>query len=140
MPPLDANKSYVLPGISLAVAAESLFLANLLILPVLSFFLLLLLYSKYRKADDKTGVCHLRQTLLASIWGGILIVLVTVVILLMGGFDNGWTWVVVITYFTTIHATFVLLGALGLAKAMADKHYHFPLIGFICSDITNHQT
>ena len=135
MPPMDDNKSYVLPGISLATAAETLFLANLLILPVFSFLLLILLYSKYRKTEDTTGLCHMRQTLLASIWGGILIVLVTLIILLMGGFDNGWTWVVVITYFTTIHATFVLLGALGLAKAMAGKHYHYPLIGFICSDI-----
>ncbi|MCW9013994.1 MAG: hypothetical protein OQL06_09445 [Gammaproteobacteria bacterium] len=139
MPLLDANTEYVLPGITLAVAAESLFLANLLILPLISFLMLIYLNIKNRATEDSTGLCHLRQTMLASIWGGILIVLVTLGIILMGGFDNGWTWVVVITYFTTIHATFVLLGALGLAKAMANKHYHYPLISFVCSDIKNYQ-
>ena len=135
MPPLDDNFETVWPGISLGVAAETLFLANLLILPVISFLILIYLHVKYRATGDITGLCHLRQTTLAGIWGGILIGLVSIIIVLMGGFDNGWTWVVVITYFTTIHATFVLLGALGLAKAMANKHYHYPLISFICSDL-----
>jgi uncharacterized Tic20 family protein len=36
---------------------------------------------------------------------------------------------VVVLYFTTCHATLVLLGVLGLAKALAGQCYRFPLVG-----------
>ena len=57
-------------------------------------------------------------------------------ILLFGGYDQPWTWVLLIIYFTTIHATLVLLGVVGLSKALAAKHYHYPLIGPKCPQET----
>jgi uncharacterized Tic20 family protein len=70
----------------------------------------------------------------ASLWAGVMLVLVNGLIILLGGYDAPSTWVVVILYFTTIHATLILIGTLGLARAMAGKHYHYPLVGVVCSE------
>ena len=52
-----------------------------------------------------------------------------IIIVLLGGYQSPDTWVVVVIYFTSCHATLVLLGVLGLAKAMAGQCYRFPLVG-----------
>jgi uncharacterized Tic20 family protein len=36
---------------------------------------------------------------------------------------------VVVLYFTFIHSTLILLGILGLVKALAGQHYRYPLLG-----------
>ncbi|WP_126452184.1 hypothetical protein [Sulfuriflexus mobilis] len=128
LPPSDEK-----PGQGLATVAELLYLFNLLLLPGIAFIILLLVYMRYRNTSPPLAVCHLRQTVSASIWAGVMLVLVNALIILLGGYDSPSTWIVVILYFTTIHATLILLGSLGLAKAMANKHYHFPLIGRSCS-------
>lgn len=113
----------------MAVMAESLYLINLLLLPGLAFVVLLILYIRHIHDCSPLCQCHLRQTLRASLWAGILIIIVSAGIALFGGYDQPGTWVALIIYFTTIHATLVLLGVVGLAKALAGKHYHYPLIG-----------
>ena len=52
-----------------------------------------------------------------------------VFIILLGGYDGPYTWMIVILYFTICHSTLILLGMMGLAKALAGKCYRFPLIG-----------
>ena len=42
---------------------------------------------------------------------------------------SGRVWVVAILYFTCIHSTLVLLGAIGLARALSGRTFRFPLIG-----------
>ena len=76
----------------------------------------------------------LDQTLSASVWGGILLVVINAMILLLGGYDGPFTWMIVIIYFTICHSTLILLGMLGLAKALAGKCYRYPLIGFRLPD------
>lgn len=122
------------PGWMLAVIAETLFLLNLLLLPVVAFIILSIIFLIYHKQAEPLARCHLRQTFIASIWAGVMLVLVNGVILLLGGYDSPSTWIVVILYFTTIHATFIFLGTFGLTRAMNNKHYHFPLIGSLCSE------
>jgi hypothetical protein len=122
------------PGQSLAVTAEVLYLANLLLLPGLAFFMLLGLWRKHRHAAPPLARCHLRQTLAASLWAGMLLVIANAAILLLGGYRQPGTWVVAIIYFTMFHSTFVLLGVLGLARAMAGKPYIYPLIGRRCDE------
>ena len=46
-----------------------------------------------------------------------------------GGYHQPYTWVVLLLYFTTAHASLVLLGVLGLARAMAGQGFRYPLIG-----------
>lgn len=130
MPHLESNGDA--PGQTLAVTAEALYIANLLVLPGLSFIILLKLYFKHRSSAPLLAICHLKQTVSASIWAGILLVVANLVILLLGGYTSANTWTVLIIYFTTCHSTLVLLGILGLAKAMAGQKFIFPLLGRPC--------
>ncbi|MEZ5589312.1 MAG: hypothetical protein R3F53_00765 [Gammaproteobacteria bacterium] len=116
-------------GKNLAVRAESLFLINLLLLPGLAFVLLLVLWWRHRADPSPLARNHLQQTVVASLWAGSLLVLVNGLIIVLGGYQSAATWVIVILYFVTCHAVLVLLGALGLSKALAGQRYRFPLIG-----------
>ena len=128
----DRGAGSGVPGQSLAVMAEVLYLANLLLLPGLAFLILLAEWRKHRHTAPALARCHLRQTLAASLWAGVLLVIANAAIILLGGYRQPSTWVVTILYFTMFHSTFVLLGVLGLAKAMAGKPYIYPLIGRRC--------
>jgi hypothetical protein len=119
------------PGQALAVVAEALFLANLLLAPGLAFAAIAWLWFGQREAPPLAR-CHLDQAFWVSLWGGVLIVVASSAILMLGGFGWRWTWVAVILYFTCIHSTLVVFGAFGLAKAMAGKPYVYPLIGRRC--------
>lgn len=127
MPPSADN----LPGQALAVAAESLFLANLLVAPGLAFLAIAWLRLRHPAAPPLAR-CHLDQAFFVSLWGGALLVVASGIFIALGGLAWEWTWVVVILYFTTVHSTLLLFGALGLAKAMAGKSYAYPLIGPRC--------
>ncbi|MDS4019429.1 MAG: hypothetical protein RKR03_02785 [Candidatus Competibacter sp.] len=126
-PPASDEVSF--PGQGLAVAAESLYLINLLLLPGLAFLALLWLYLRRRDDAPPLARGHLRQTLSASLWAGALLVVANLVVVALGGYDAAWTWVVVILYFTTAHTTLVVLGILGLARSLAGQPYRYPLVG-----------
>jgi hypothetical protein len=134
LPPSDAERDA--PGSTLATIAEALYLLNLLLLPGIAFGLLLWLYRKHVRNAPPLARCHLRQTLSASLWAGALLVLVNGAIIALGGYHAPSTWVIVVLYFTTAHACLVLLGTLGLARAMAGKPYIYPLIGRPCPELS----
>lgn len=135
MPPSAPEHEVTQPaGQSLAVLAEILYLANLLLLPGLGFLALLIVYLRQIKQAPPLAACHLRQTVSASIWAGIILVIANLVIIALGGYTSSWTWVIVIIYFTVCHAALVLLGTVGLARAMAGKNYRFPLVGRPCDE------
>lgn len=118
-----------IPGREIAVAAEALYLANLMLIPGLGFMALLALWWQQRRKAPALARGHLRQTLAASVWAGVLLVLANGLILLAGGYGAASTWVVVILYFTVCHSTLIFCGAIGLARALAGKPFRFPLIG-----------
>lgn len=117
-----------MPGRGLAIAAESLFLANLMIAPGLAFVALIWLRRHHADAPPLAR-CHLAQAFFVSLWGGVLLVAASGAVLALGGLAWKWTWVIVILYFICIHSTLILFGVLGLAKALAGKPYVYPLIG-----------
>lgn len=117
------------PGQGLAVMAESLYLANLLVLPGIAFAALLWLWFRHKDSAPPLARQHLGQATVVSIVGGILIVCLSGVLIALGGLHWPWTWVVVITYFVCIHGALVLLGMFGLAKAMAGQTWRYPIIG-----------
>lgn len=125
----EHDRDAEVPGAGLAIAAESLYLANLLLVPGLSFGVLLWLFLTRRRTAPPLARCHLDQTVSASLWAGILLVGVNAAILLVGGYDGPNVWTVVIVYFTVFHSTLVLLGMLGLARAMAGQCWRYPLVG-----------
>jgi hypothetical protein len=77
----------------------------------------------------RTWRARIHQAFSASLWGGILLVLVNLLILALGGHEAIGTWTLVILYFTTVHATFVLIGIVGLAKALAGRCWRIPITG-----------
>ncbi len=117
------------PGQGLAVTAESLFLVNLMLAPGLGFLALAWLWFKRRGAAPSLARCHLDQTFWVSLWGGGLLVGFCAAFLVLGGLHWEWTWVVVVLYFTCVHSTLILLGVVGLSKALSGKPWVYPLIG-----------
>ncbi|MDM8566101.1 hypothetical protein QUF74_10660 [Candidatus Halobeggiatoa sp. HSG11] len=118
-----------IPDRKMAVIAESLYLLNLTIIPGIAFLALIWLFIKYDNVATRISGCHLRQTFSASIWVGLLLVLVTWVMLSTMNHDSPYTWMIVIPYFVICHSVLVLLGIMGLAKALAGKKFHYPIIG-----------
>jgi len=90
-------------------------LLNLTALPVIAFILLLFLYKKTEKnrIDRYYTVLAIKTNLAA----GVALVLVTGLMLLLGGFDSPWTWVYVISYFVFIHALFILFATWTLTRS-----------------------
>ena len=121
-------------GQNLAVLAEALYLINLLLLPGIAFVVLLGIWLKYKTSAPALARQHLKQTILVSMIGGFLIIVLSALILTLGGLDWEWTWVILIIYFTCIHSTLVLLGMYALIKAMNGQMWHFPLIGPVIDD------
>jgi len=115
-----------------AVLAEVLYLVNLLLLPGIAFLALLWLYWSRRAAPDWVRE-HIRQTVVASVAAGVLLIGGTLLIIGIGGQETGTTWAVVVVYFVVCHASLVLLGALGLSRAMAGQAYRYPVLGRIAA-------
>jgi hypothetical protein len=118
---------------TLAVVAEALYLANLTLIPGVAFALLAVLWFRHGTTGSVLARNHLRQTFWVSLYGGVLIVLVTGTVLArwgtVRGHGSGAVWVVAVLYFTCIHSTLVLLGVAGLARALAGQCFRYPVIG-----------
>jgi len=119
----------LIDGAGTAVAAESLYLVNLLLAPGLGFLILLWLWRRERGSAPPLAAAHLAQALSGSIWAGVLLLVANGLFLLLGGYRGPNVWIVVITYFTLCHSMLVVFGAFGLAKAMAGQCWRYPLIG-----------
>ncbi|GAB6044168.1 hypothetical protein [Endothiovibrio diazotrophicus] len=115
-------------GRRLAIAAEALYLINLLMLPGLGFIALATLYWRRHRHAPPLAAAHLEQTLAASLWAGVLIALISGVLWLAGG-GSAAGWTMTVLWFTVAHTSLVLLGIIGLAHAMAGRCWHFPLVG-----------
>ncbi|KPK11626.1 MAG: cytochrome C oxidase subunit III [Acidithiobacillales bacterium SG8_45] len=137
MPPsADSNETYRSPpGQTLAVVAESLYLLNLLLAPGLAFVALVVVYLRTVRTAPPLAVCHLRQTLSASLWAGVILVIINASIVVFGGYDAPYTWMFVVLYFTACHSVLIFLGMMGLAKAMAGKAWRYPLVGRACPEM-----
>lgn len=129
VPPERGQADQVPAGQGTAVLAESLYLANLLLLPGIAFALLVWLYLGKERGTPPLAKAHLDQTFSASLWAGGLLLGVSLMIAASGGFSGPWVWTILITYFTICHSTLVMLGIFGLAKAMAGQCFRFPLVG-----------
>ncbi len=118
--------------IRLAIAIESLYLGNLLLAPGLAYAVVLWLHFTGRTVGKPVAACHLAQTLRAGLLGVILPLVTITYIMAVGGFVTLGAWVAAEVYVIFIHTPLILLGLVGLIKAMAGKPYRFPLIGKRC--------
>ena len=62
-------------------------------------------------------------------WGGLLLVVISVAFFLLGGLVIPWTWVIGILYFTFVHSSLILLGVMGLSRAINGRSWRFPVFG-----------
>ncbi|MGD2117189.1 MAG: hypothetical protein PVG66_02420 [Chromatiales bacterium] len=113
----------------LAVAAEVLYLVNLLLLPVIAFIILLLMFFLRKDTASVLARSHMKQAVITSLWAAALLVIVNGIILLVGGYHGPYVWMTVIIYFTLGHSSFILLGVIGLIKALAGQYWQYPLVG-----------
>lgn len=113
----------------LAIRAQVLYLINLMILPGIAFLAQIWLYGQYYKDSSPLVRGHVRQSLLASLWAGFLLIIVNLGIVIIIGVDSPTLWVILILNFTVFHTTLIFLGVMGLVKAMASTPYQHPIIG-----------
>lgn len=94
-------------------------LLNLTVLPIIGFIVLLLLYNKTNLGDiDRYyAVLGIKTNLIAAM----ALLLVTALMILLGGFDSPWTWVYVISYFVFVHALFILFATWTMTCSWAGK-------------------
>jgi uncharacterized Tic20 family protein len=70
-----------------------------------------------------------RQTVWVSLQAGLLLAVVPAIIALVGDLDAPATWTILVLYFVCCHAALVLLGVLGLSRAIAGQTFVYPLLG-----------
>ena len=94
-------------------------LLNLTALPIISFILLLFLYknTEQNAIDRYYVILGIKTNLLAAI----ALLLVTALMILLGGFDSAWTWVYVISYFVFVHAMFILFATWAMVRSWTGK-------------------
>ena len=81
-------------------------LLNLTFLPIIGFIWLIFIS---RSVDlNEIDHYHVRLAIKMNIFAAIALLLLSNVVLVLGGFDSLYTWVYVITYFTLVHSLFIL--------------------------------
>jgi hypothetical protein len=100
-----------------------------MILPGIGFGLLMLLWLLKRNHPSPLVRNHLQQTVTVSIYGGFILVGLSVAVFLLGGFDNPWSWVIGVLYFVCLHATLIIFGVMGLNAAILQRPYRYPVLG-----------
>ena len=59
----------------------------------------------------------------------LLVIVIFSLILFLGGIDGPYTWMIAIIYFTIAHSSFIILGMIGLIKALEGLCWSYPLVG-----------
>ena len=88
---------------------------NLTLLPVVSFIALVLIYKKTKPntIDHYHAVLGLKINIIAAI----VLFVVTGLMIFFGGFNSPWTWVYVISYFTIVHTSFIIIALWALVRS-----------------------
>ena len=104
-----------------AIIYQSLYLSNLLLVPIGSFLVLVFyLFQAQSKNISNYNRVHLIRSVQVSALAGLMLGVVPIFYIL---FSEQFDVSVMITvfYFVTLHTCFVLIGMLNLARAMAHK-------------------
>jgi len=98
-----------------ASLAATVSLLNMTFLPVIGFIWLLYLHASTEK--NTIGHYYVALSISVNIIAGVMLGVVTALVILLGGLDSPWTWVFVITYFTFVHAMFILFAVWALIRS-----------------------
>jgi len=128
------------PSGKFSVICQSLYLANLLLVPGLFFLVLIYYYNQYKQQqkimaapsdNDVTnraiqlknlgiGKIHLIRSIQLSVLAGILLAVIPLTVIYFAS-QLQTSIMVGLIYFVTLHAGFVLIGMFNLSRAMAKK-------------------
>jgi hypothetical protein len=101
--------------IRLASRAALASLLNLTFLPGIAFVWLLLLL---RKTPQQNIVrYHALFGIRLNLTAAFALLVVSALMILLGGFDSAWTWVYVITYFTFVHTVFIVVAVWAMVRS-----------------------
>lgn len=128
---IDNNESVDPKERKVAITSQALYLLNISVLPIVAFVILMVVYSMNKAKVHGNGLLHLKQAIVGSVVAGILLVIVSVIIMLIGSFDSPYTWMVLVLYFISIHSALILYGVFAFIKALVNEPYRYPLIGNI---------
>jgi len=133
MPHLENKKTEEIKvdGQDFAVMVEALYVINLLLVPVLAFIILVYLFLKKHGSLPPLANSHLEQTISAGFITAVMFFTggMTIMMMRLGGVEDVTLWLIAVILFTILHATMVLLGVMGLAKALAGKCWSYPVVG-----------
>jgi len=127
------------PSGKFAVICQSLYLANLLLLPGVFFLVLLYYFNQLNQQNNKEnhldnseanqvirlrnlgiGKIHLIRSIQLSVLAGFLLAVVPLLVIYFSSHLQA-SIMVGLVYFVTLHAGFVLIGMFNLSRAMAKK-------------------
>ena len=92
---------------------------NMTFLPVLGFIYLLINLIKSKK--NTIDHYHARFAIILNLAAALSLIIVSALMLLLGGFDSAWTWVYVITYFTMVHTGFIIVAVWAMIRAWSGQ-------------------
>jgi len=94
-------------------------LLNLTFLPIIGFIWLIYLVNKtqHDTIDHYHALLGIKLNLMAAMALGV----VSLLMILMGGFDSVWTWVYMISYFTLIHTTFIIIAVWAMIRSWSGQ-------------------
>ena len=102
-----------------AIIYQSLYLMNLLLIPGIAFCILIWQYVKNSKTTGWQRI-HLLRSLQLSLLAGVFLVLIPVLTVIFGSEFEALV-AMMLVYFVTAHALFVLIGMFNLSRAMSKK-------------------
>ncbi|MGD8384987.1 MAG: hypothetical protein PVF89_06240 [Lysobacterales bacterium] len=109
----------------LATLAQSLYLANLLAIPVVALLLLCLLRLILRARLDDFSRYHFRLALLAGCIA-LLLLGIPALIFLQFGPGSAGAWTSLLMYLLIVHTSLVVFGIYSLARAMTGNRIWSP--------------
>lgn len=90
-------------------------LLNLTFLPGIAFIWIILAINKM--SPTSIGYYHAKIGIKLNLAAFVALGVVSLLMIILGGFDSAWTWVYVITYFTFVHTIFIVLAVWSLTRA-----------------------
>ncbi len=98
-----------------ASSAALFSLLNLTVLPIIGFVALLFMYLKTE--PNTIDRYYIILGIKTNVVAGVALIVVTAVMILLGGFTSPWTWVFVVSYFVFVHALFILFATWTLTRS-----------------------
>ncbi len=103
---------------NLSIIAQSLYLANLLAIPLISFAILCWFHLKFQRSG--LARVHFIRSIQLTILNLLCIVVIPLLFVYLSS-QSGDSMMLALFYFICVHTAFVMLGIINLARAMAKR-------------------